>query len=247
MKRIIESEEFHALQEGFNYSLPILATYVLMGGVFGIMMAAAGYSAWISLLMSVIIYAGAMQFVAVGLLAGDIPLLSVIAICLSINARQFFYAIASLNRYQIKGWRKWYLIFSVTDETFAILNLREQKADTQSHKVEKKMIDNQKVMFYISGFNHCYWIIGCVGGTILGNSLSFIQEVKGLEFIVIATFLVLFYENFTIKQNRISIYIGMIATTVCLLLNREHFLLYSLFLIVCLLLLGHKYLIADSK
>ncbi|RDU73192.1 branched-chain amino acid ABC transporter permease [Helicobacter aurati] len=230
---------FLAFQEGFKYSLPILATYLLMGGVFGIMMAEAGYTVWLSLLMSIIIYAGAMQFVAVGLLAGGIPLLSIVAICLSINARQFFYAIASLNRYKLGGWRKWYLVFSVTDETFAILNLREQQTALQNSTQQRDGY-NQKVMFFISLCNHCYWIAGCVGGTLLGSSLSFIQDIKGLDFIVVATFTILLYENYKIKSNRISIGIGILCTCICLLIDKEHFLLYSLVCVVFVLLLAYK-------
>lgn len=225
-----------AFKEGFKYSLPILATYILMGAVFGIMMAKAGYSARLSLLMSIVIYAGAMQFVAVGLLAGGLPILSIVAICLSINARQFFYAIASLDRYGFRGWRKWYLVFSVTDETFAILNLREQKACIQN----QDKIHNQKVMFFISLCNHCYWIIGCVGGTLLGGYLSFIQNINGLDFIVIATFTVILYENYKIKSNRVSIGIGMVCTIACLFFDRENFLLYSLVCIFLALLLGYR-------
>lgn len=129
MKGIVLScSEIRALKEAFPYSLPIMATYLLMGAVFGIMMANAGYSPWISLFMSVIIYAGALQYIAVAWLAGGVGFVSIALITLSVNARQFFYAIACLKRYSFSGWRKWYLIFSVTDETFAILNLKEQKA-----------------------------------------------------------------------------------------------------------------------
>lgn len=225
-----------AFKEGFRYSLPILATYVLMGTMFGIMMAKDGYSTWISLLMSIIIYAGVMQFVAIDLLAGGLPILSIIVICLSINARQFFYAIASLERYKFGSWHKWYLVFSVTDETFAILKLREQKENMQT----KDTIYNQKVMFFISLCNHLYWIIGCVSGTFLGGYLSFIQDIKGLDFIVVATFTVILYENYKIKSNRISVGIGIVCTIVCLFFDRDNFLLYSLVCILFALLLVYR-------
>lgn len=239
--------EKEALKEAFPYSLPILPTYILMGGVFGIMMANEGYSVWISLIMSVCIYAGAMQYVAVSLLASGVPLHGIVAISLGINARQFFYAIASLQRYNLGGWRKWYLIFSVTDETFALLNLREQQSKTHniaidSHSMQNAQTHNQKVMFYLSFLNHFYWIVGCVGGTLLGSKIAFIQHIKGLDFIIIATFVVLLYENLKSKSNHLPIFIGCITTFVCLIFDRENFLSYSLIIIVCLLLLIQKFL-----
>ncbi len=229
--------ERKAFLEAFPYSLPIMATYILMGCVFGIMMANAGYSAWISLIMSIIIYAGAMQYIAVAWLAGGIPLISIAIISLSVNARQFFYAIANLKRYKIGGFRKWYLIFSVTDETFAILNLREQK--TQNIQDE---LYNQKVMFYISLLNHIYWITGCVSGTLLGNSIEFIKEIHGLDFIVIATFCILLYENLKFKNNLIPILVGVFSTFICFMIDKKNFLSYSLILIIFILLILQNYI-----
>ncbi|RDU63576.1 azaleucine resistance protein AzlC [Helicobacter didelphidarum] len=251
----MDSHKNAIFKEAFSYTTPIILTYILMGGVFGVMMANAGHSAWISLLMSIIIYAGAMQFVAVSLLLLDISLFNVAAISLSINARQFFYAIASLRRYRIGGWKKWYLVFSVTDETFAILNLREQKLKQQSSQdfhtyqsnqnsiiMQQLESSNQQVMFLISLLNQIYWIIGCVGGTLLGSSLSFIHHIQGLEFIVIATFSVLLYENLKYKENWIPICIGIFCTLLCFFVDREHFLSYALVLIVCILCVTQKYI-----
>ncbi len=229
-------DEKKAFLEAFPYSFPIMATYILMGSVFGIMMANAGYSTWISFIMSIIIYAGAMQYIAVAWLAGGIPLVSIAIISLSVNARQFFYAIANLNRYKLGGFRRWYLIFSVTDETFAILSIREQKTKIQDD------IYNQKVMFYISFLNHIYWITGCTLGTLLGNSISFIKEVKGLDFIVVATFCVLLYENLRLKSNIIPILVGIISTLVCFIFDKDNFLLYSLILTICILLILQMYI-----
>lgn len=240
---ILSYNETKALKEAFPYSLPIMATYLLMGGVFGIMMANAGYSPWISLFISIIIYAGALQYLAVAWLTGGVGFVSIALITLSVNARQFFYAIACLRRYSLGGWRKWYLIFSVTDETFAILNLREQKSMQGKVALDSmQQIYNQKVMFYISLLNHCYWIIGCVCGTILGNKIGFIRDIQGLDFIVVATFCVLLYENMRVKDNRIPIAVGIFSTLFCFMLDKEHFLSYALVMIVCVLLAIRHYI-----
>lgn len=234
--------ESHAFREAFPYSVPIMATYLLMGGVFGIMMANSGYSAWVSLIMSVVIYAGAMQYIAVAWLAGGVGFASIALISLSVNARQFFYAIASLKRYGLNGWRRWYLIFSVTDETFALLNLREQRDVKPETLIDSaQQLYNQKVMFYISLLNHCYWILGCVFGTMLGNEFEFIGYIEGLEFIVVATFCVLLYENMRVRGNAISIVVGALSTIFCFCLDSENFLSYSLIMIVFVLLVMRKY------
>lgn len=234
--------EFFALKEAFPYSVPIMATYVLMGGVFGVMMANLGYSAWLSLIMSVCIYAGAMQYMAVAWLAGGVSFVIIALISLSINARQFFYAIASLKRYSLEGWRRWYLIFSVTDETFALLNLREQNNIKIESTIDSMQLHNQKVMFYISLLNHLYWIIGCVCGTILGSELGFIRGIQGLDFIVVATFCVLLYENMRIRNNIVLVLVGVISTLFCFCLDKENFLSYSLVMIVFVALLMRPYM-----
>lgn len=223
------------LLESFKYTTPIILTYILMGFVFGVMLANAGYSPWISLLMSVVIYAGAMQFVALSLLASGALPLEVIIISLGINARQFFYAIASLKRYNFSGFKKWYLVFSVTDETFALLNLREQNLKDSIESNKDFIQDNQKIMFYISLFNQIYWIFGCVLGSILGGAIAFLGRIQGLEFIVIATFSILLFESIKHKENLFSIFIGIICTLFCLFLSKEFFLLYSLLLIFMIL------------
>ncbi len=234
------NNEIESIRKAFPHTTPIMITYIIMGAVFGVMMVSNGYSPLISLLMACIIYAGAMQFVSVSLLSGSVPLTSIIILSLSINARQFFYAIASLRRYGYRegsafpSWKRYYLMFSVTDETFAILNLR----DNNKEKIDYE--SDLNIMFYISLLNQIYWIIGCVAGNILGNYIAFIQDIKGLDFIVIATFSVLLYENLKNKSNHVAIFIGVVCTMICLFIDRENFLIYSLISIVCILSILQK-------
>lgn len=105
----------------FLASVPVMAGYLVLGAAFGILLADKGYSFWWALLMSVVIYAGSMQFVAVNLLSGGASLVSAALMTLLVNARHFIYGISMLTRYQKKGREKPYLIFALTDETYALL------------------------------------------------------------------------------------------------------------------------------
>ena len=86
-----------ALKEAFPHTLPIFVGYILMGATFGILLQKAGFS-WVwALGMGVIIYAGAMQFACVALLANGAGLLESFLLSLMINSRQIFYALSALS------------------------------------------------------------------------------------------------------------------------------------------------------
>ncbi len=117
-----------------------------------------------------------------------------------------------------------------------------QSNQSNTYKANPTSKPCHKIMFYISLLNHCYWIAGCVCGTILGNEISFIRDIQGLDFIVVATFCVLLYENMRLKENMLPIAIGVFGTLFCFVLDREHFLSYALVMIVCVLLIVRKYM-----
>ena len=64
--------------------------------------------------MSMFIYAGSMEFVTANLL------LSAFLLALMVNARHLFYGISMLDKYQNVGWKKFYLIYGMCDETFSV-------------------------------------------------------------------------------------------------------------------------------
>ena len=104
----------------FPHTIPIFAGFWFLGMTYGIYMNVSGFSFWYPMVMSLIIFAGSIEFVAVNMLLGAFNPLQALAMTLMINARHLFYGISMLDRFRGMGWKKIYLIFGMCDETFSI-------------------------------------------------------------------------------------------------------------------------------
>lgn len=239
---------FLAFREAFPHTLPIFVGYILMGATFGILLQKAGFS-WVwALGMGVVIYAGAMQFACVALLANGASLLESFLLALMINSRQIFYALSALSLFRgVEKKKKWYLIFSLTDETFALLNLKKPRPSSQSANPNtlktsqksqvshKAKIDSGYFMFFIALLNQTYWVIGCVSGALLSQHLTSFNA-QGMAFVMNAIFIVLFIEQWRVVRDKSPALIGIFVSLICLwIFGKDIFLLPSLVLICALL------------
>lgn len=240
---------FLAFKEAFPHTLPIFVGYILMGATFGILLQKAGFG-WVwALGMGVVIYAGAMQFACVALLANGASLLESFLLSLMINSRQIFYALSALSLFRgVEKKKKWYLIFSLTDETFALLNLKKPRPNSQntsqnSLKTPKSQaaraaspkIDSGYFMFFIALLNQIYWVIGCVSGALLSENLTNFNA-QGMAFVMNAIFIVLFIEQWRVVRDKSPALIGIFVSLICLwIFGKDIFLLPSLVLICALL------------
>lgn len=179
----------------FKYSFPVLLGYLAIGVAFGVMLSAAGYPWWFALVMSVWMYAGAGQYIAVGLFTAGASLMEACLVELVVNARHIAYGFSLFNRFKGTGIFKPYLIFSLTDETFALLSsLPEKGALFEGNKEKQK-----KLMFYIALLDHAYWISGSVIGAVAGSLLPF--NMAGIEFALTSLFIVLMIEQWKRAKN----------------------------------------------
>ena len=237
-----------AFKEAFPHTLPIFVGYILMGATFGILLQKAGFS-WVwALGMGVVIYAGAMQFACVALLANGASLLESFLLALMINSRQIFYALSALSLFRgVEKKKKWYLIFSLTDETFALLNLKKPRPSSQSANqnslktspkskiANKATIDSGYFMFFIALLNQTYWVMGCVSGALLSQHLTSFNA-QGMAFVMNAIFIVLFIEQWRVVRDKSPALIGIFVSLICLwIFGKDIFLLPSLVLICALL------------
>ena len=157
-----------------------MAGYIVLGLGFGVLLQSKGYGAGWALVMSGLIYAGSMQYVAIDLLAGGASLISAAIMTLMVNARHLFYGISMLERYKDTGAAKPYLIFALTDETYSVVC---------SGGVPEG-VDRKKYYFWVSLLNQLYWIAGGVAGALLGSVLPF--DTTGIDFSMTALFLVVY-------------------------------------------------------
>ena len=109
-----------ALAAAFPHTIPILAGFLFLGMAYGIYMNVSGFSFWWPMLMGLTIYGGSLEFVTVTMLLGSFAPVQTFAMTLMIQARHLFYGISMLEKYRGTGWKKFYLIFGMCDETFSI-------------------------------------------------------------------------------------------------------------------------------
>lgn len=198
----------------FPYTIPIFAGFWFLGMTYGIYMNVSGFSFWYPMIMSLTIFAGSIEFVAVNMLLGAFNPLQALAMTLMINARHLFYGISMLDRFRGIGWKKIYLIFGMCDETFSI----NYTADIPPE------VDKGWFMFFITLLNHFYWFIGATLGGIFGGLIHFSTE--GLDFVVTAMFVVIFLEQWRKEKNHTSALAGLGISLLCVaVFGAENFIL----------------------
>lgn len=218
------------LKTAFFKSLPIMAGYIVLGTGFGILLTSKGYARWWALLMSLTIYAGSMQYVAIDLLTAGASLISTALMTLMVNARHLFYGVSMLSRYRDAGKAKPYLIFALTDETYSLVC---------SDELIPSGVDKNRYFLFVSLLNQFYWVLGSVFGALLGSFLTF--NTNGIDFAMTALFVVIFTEQWEKNKNHIPALIGVISSVLCLILfGAQRFLIPAMLLISALLLLFKK-------
>ena len=212
----------------FYRSLPVMVGYLIIGFGFGMVLRDAGFSLIWALSMSLLIYAGSMQYVGVSLITAPASLLTCAVTTLMINARHLFYSISMIPKYRNTGAYKPYLIFALTDETYALLSGEEGHPE-----------DYPAFCFFVSLFNHMYWILGTALGSLLAAALPFSTE--GVSFSMTALFVSAYTEQWISRQHRLSAAAGLLVTLGArLVFGRDLFLIPAMVLITALLLLLRK-------
>ncbi|MFT3985854.1 MAG: AzlC family ABC transporter permease, partial [Lachnospiraceae bacterium] len=216
-----------ALKAAFPYTIPIFAGFWFLGLTYGIYMHASGFSFLYPMFMSVLIFGGSLEFVAVNLLLGAFNPLQAFTMTLMIQARHLFYGISMLDKFKDSGWKKPYLIFGMCDESFSINYTAEIP----------ESIDQGWFMFWVTALNHFYWFFGSTLGGVLGQFLKF--NTDGLEFVMTAMFTVIFLEQWMKEKKHFTALIGIGCALLCLILfDSEDFMIPTMvailgFLTVC--------------
>ncbi len=225
------------LAAAFPHTVPVLMGYLSIGIVFGWMMSAAGFVPLWSVAMSMTIYAGSGQYLGVDLLANATPLADAAFLTLIINFRHLVYGLSMLEKFKGMGWRKLYMIFSLTDETYALLAGVEAPEG----------VDGKGFNFTIAVLDHLYWIAGSLIGAVAGALITINTE--GIDFAMTALFLVIAVEQWQSNERHAPVYLGAAGTLACLLLlgpDNGRFLIPALVILVGGLLLLRPVLEKDG-
>ncbi len=207
------------LYQAFLDTVPVMTGYLFLGFGFGILMEQNGYSFLWAGAMSLFIYAGSMQYAAVGLLTGGAGLITAALTTLLVNARHLFYGISMVDAYK-SAKAKPYLIFALTDETYSLVSKPQvpEGMTTQGYCLAVSLLD------------HIYWVCGTVLGGLVGALLP--MDLPGIEFVLTALFVTIFVEQWLSTKDHRPAVIGVASTLICLwIFGRDVFLIPSMVVI----------------
>ncbi|MDR0645307.1 MAG: AzlC family ABC transporter permease [Treponema sp.] len=184
--------------------MPVLLGYMAIGIAFGLLLIEAGYAWWLSLVMSIVMYAGAGQYIAVGLFAAGAGLVEATLVQVVVNARHAAYGLSMLKRFEKTGPFKWYLVFALTDETFALLSSLPEIESAKDGLGKHTETERTLFMFFVALLDQFYWITGSVIGAVAGSLLPF--DLEGVGFALTSLFIVLMLEQI-LKIRKPTIFI----------------------------------------
>ena len=211
-------------------TLPVMAGYLILGFGFGIIIKANGYSTVLAAAMSIFIYAGSMQYVAIGLMTGGASLITTALTTLMVNIRHLLYGVSMLEKYQNTGKAKPYLIFALTDETYSLV-CGELPGLAPEDRTNYELL--------VSLLNHLYWIVGSIAGAVAGSLIRFNSQ--GIDFALTALFLTVFLDQWHATDKHLPALIGVGASVICLLtFGSDRFLIPAMLLIALLLSLDRR-------
>jgi len=218
-----------AFQAAFPATLPVMTGYLCLGMAFGVLMKTNGYGVGWSVLMSLMCFAGSMQFLTITLLTTAFDPLQAFLLSIMVNARHVFYGLSVLEQYKGLGKLRAFLIFSLTDETFSLVSTLEPPEG----------VERRQFYFWLSALDYAYWVTGSAVGGLLGSLLTF--NTTGLDFALTALFVVLFMEQWKKKGNRPAGLVGIGCTVVSLLVfGADNLVIPAMVLILAVLLGGRK-------
>lgn len=215
-----------AFNAAFPHTLPILTGFSFLGLAYGIYMNTSGFPFYYPMLMSMLIFGGSLEFVTVEMLLSPFAPLQVFIMALLIQARHLFYGLSMLEKYKGMGWKKFFLIFGMCDETFSINYTAEAPEG----------VDRGWFLLFITLLDYLYWTVSATTGGLIGSLLKF--DTSGISFVMTAMFVVIFLDQWLKEKNHISSLIGLTVSALCLAcFGPDSFMIPTMLIILGLLTL----------
>ena len=212
-----------ALKAAFPYTVPILAGFLFLGISYGFLMSSKGFSIIYPIFMSLLIFAGSMEFITVSLLLSTFNPGYALLLTLIVNGRHLFYGISMLEKYIGMGRKKPWAISGLIDEAFSINYMTDIPPGT----------DRSWFMLFVSIYLYISWI----GGTIIGavSACKAVTDIKGVGFVMTALFIVIFISQWQKETTHGSSILGLAVAGVCLpLFGKTYFMLPTILIITAI-------------
>ena len=213
-------------KEIFKASLPVMFGYIPLGMAYALLGVQVGLDLRLIIFASFVVYSGSGQFLLASLLGMGATLVEIFIASFLLNLRHFFYT-TSLMGDITKLKFKFYTMFALTDETFAVL---------KTLKIDEK--DRDRVYFLLPFFNQIYWIMGTILGVVLGSSLKI--DYTGIEFCLVALFVVLAIELFRDNRNYKVLFLALFLGSFGLIFVPSSYMLVATLFFGFAILLGFR-------
>ena len=211
----------NVFKKALTTALPVMYSYLIIGMSFGVVVQSRGFGALWAGAMSVFIYAGSMQFVALELIGSGASLLTAAITTVMVNLRHVFYGLSMVDKYKDVGKAKPYLIYALSDETYSLVCNPPE------------LLPGEERVFYllVSAMDQASWVLGSILGGLLGAALPF--STQGIDFALTALFVSVVAEQWLSTKEHTPALLGLGLSLLCLLLfGAERFLLPAMLLIL---------------
>ena len=211
----------NVFKKALTAALPVMYSYLIIGMSFGVVVQSRGFGALWAGAMSVFIYAGSMQFVALELIGSGASLLTAAITTVMVNLRHVFYGLSMVDKYKDVGKAKPYLIYALSDETYSLVCNPPE------------LLPGEERVFYllVTAMDQSCWVLGSILGGLLGAALPF--STQGIDFALTALFVSVVAEQWLSTKEHTPALLGLGLSLLCLLLfGAERFLLPAMLLIL---------------
>lgn len=196
-------------KQGVKECVPTLLGYAGVGLSFGIVAVASGFSLLEIILLCLLVYAGAAQFIICALVIAGTPISAIVLTAFIVNSRMFLLSMTLAPNYQSYGLlNRIGLSTLITDETFGVAITPHLKRE----KINDRWLHGLNITAYL------FWTFACVMGAIFGKYINN-PETLGLDFAIAAMFIFLAVSQFeSVQRSRIKTYFVLIITVIVMML-----------------------------
>ncbi|WP_027409008.1 AzlC family ABC transporter permease [Anoxybacteroides tepidamans] len=159
METVLTAKKSSSFRQGAQAGVSIAIGYMPIALAFGFLAKTTGLSLWEAVLMSVIVFAGASQYIALNLLSLGTGAFEIVLTTFILNIRHFLMS-ASLNeKAELDAlWKKALYAFGITDETFSVAATKEGTV-------------NASYMFGLIALSYGSWVVNSGIGYLVGSKV----------------------------------------------------------------------------
>lgn len=170
-----------AFIDGAKATIPLIIAAIPFGILYGALAITNGLSPLAAMSMSLFVFAGSAQFIAVGLIAQQVTVIVIVFTTFIVNLRHMLYG-ASLSPYVRSFSQRWLipLSFWLTDESYAVV-IRHCQENDDPRQLRRFFLGSTLAMY-------TNWQLCTLIGIVAGQRLEGLAE-WGLDFAMVVTFI----------------------------------------------------------